>query len=413
VEADIYSLHTTCRACGHDKLTKVFDLGLQPLANNFVGRDEQCAGYCPLAVLFCEKCTLAQLSVVVDPEILYQNYAYETSKSETMRLHFRSLWDAIKEQSKAAEVIEIGSNDGDFLAFARENWAEYVVGIDAAENLATVAIRRGIPTVIGILDEETAKCASRVVPHADVIVARHVFAHVDDWYGFIRNLDTLANLDTLIAIEVPYVVDTLARVEFDQVYHEHLTYVSLKAMEALLDGTPFRMQKVMRFPIHGGSIVIFLRRRDHPVEVDPSVQEFLSAENITVEKWAWFSAQAHTAIGYLKNKVSDLVGARASKRTGVTISGFGASAKSTVWISACGFTHREIKFICDCTPNKQGKFSPGTEIPIFPESDLMKQKPDYAIIFAWNYRDEIISKNQAYLDAGGHFIIPGRKLEIV
>jgi len=409
----MYNVRTVCRACSHPELKPVFDLGLAPLANNFHGRDEQCSGYCPVKVMFCELCTLAQLSVVVDPQILYSNYCYETSKSETMRLHFRALWDAIKQQSKAESVIEIGSNDGDLLEFSRQNGADQVVGIDAAENLAHVAIQRGIQTIIGILDDETARCAASVVPNPDVIIARHVFAHADDWHAFIRNLDTMAALETLVAIEVPYVVDTLARLEFDQVYHEHLSYVSLTAVEALLDGTPFRIQKVMRFPIHGGSIVIFLRRRDHPSEVDPSVQEFLNSEHITEQTWNWFSAQSHTCIQHLKNKVSDLLGMKAAKRTGVTIAGFGASAKSTVWISACGFTNKEIKFICDCTPGKQGKFSPGADIPIVPESEMMNQKPDYAIIFSWNYADEIIRKNQNYLDAGGHFIIPGLTIRVV
>lgn len=391
----------------------MFDLGLAPLANNFHGRDEQCAGYCPVSVLFCEQCTLAQLSVVVDPKILYANYAYETSKSETMRLHFRSLWDAIKEQSKAESVIEIGSNDGDFLAFARDNGADFVAGIDPAENLANVALQRGIQTVIGILDDYTANCASRVIPQADVIVARHVFAHVDDWKKFIRNLDTLANVDTLVAIEVPYVVDTLARVELDQIYHEHLSYVSIKAMAALLNGTPFHIHKVIHFPIHGGAIVVMLRRNDNPIYPDASVGAFLADENITAQTWQDFKDHANAAIHFLTLKVDELLGTQASRATGVTIAGYGASAKSTVWISACGLTSKEISFICDCTPGKQGKFSPGTDIPIVPESELMNQMPDYAILFSHNFEKEIVANNRSYLDAGGHFIVPGMRLRII
>jgi hypothetical protein len=389
-------------------MTEVFSFGKpMPLANDFKDANEPREGCVPVEILWCQACCLAQTSAVVAPGRLYAKYCYVTSTSETMRQHFFSLWQSIKDQGKYDNVLEIGSNDGTLLAFARENGAVSIAGIDPAENLATVAIRNGIPTIIGILDDYTAEIVHGVIPQADVIVARHVFAHVDNWHGFIRNLDTLANVDTLIAIEVPYLVDTLERVELDQLYLEHLSYVSVKAMAALLDGTPFRIQKVMRFPIHGGSIVIFLRRRDNPVYPDASVGEFLDAENITAQTWEDFRNYANTSINLLTFKIRELV------NQGKTVCGFGASAKSTVWISACGFSQKEIKFICDCTPNKQGKFSPGKEIPIVPESELMKRRPDYCIIWAWNYATEIIARNQSYLDAGGHFIIPGKKIEIV
>lgn len=317
-----------------------------------------------------------------------------------MRLHFRSLWQAIQEQGKTESVIEVGSNDGEFLEFCKSNGAETVVGIDAAENLACIAQRRGITTVIGILDDDTAECASRALPSPDVIVARHVFCHADDWYKFMRNLDTLANKDTLIVIEVPYAVDTLERVEFDQMYHEHLSYLSIKAMAALLERTPFRMQKVMRFPIHGGAIAIFIRRRDHDAEPDVSVQEFIDAENINRETWADFTVAANQRLIALKKEVSDLV------TVGKKVCGYGASAKSTVWISACGFTSKEIAFVVDNTPQKQGKFSPGTNVPVLPESSLTNDSADVAIVFAWNWMATVIGKNKAFTDGGGQFINP-------
>lgn len=384
-----------------------------PLANDFKDADEPREGYVPVEILWCQDCQLGQTSAVVAPERLYSKYCYVTSTSETMRQHFSSLWQSIKDQGKHDSVIEVGSNNGDLLAFVQKNGAESVVGVDPAENLTEIANRLGIQTITGILNAETARLASVVLPHADVIIARHVFAHADDWHGFIRNLNALSNVDTLVCIEVPYLADTLARLELDQLYLEHLSYVSVKAMAALLESTPFRMQKVMRFPIHGGSIVIFLRRRDNPIYPDASVGAFLSDENITAQTWQDFKDHANAAIHFLKLKVDELLGTQASKPTGVTIAGYGASAKSTVWISACGFTSKEISFICDCTPGKQGKFSPGTDIPIVPESELMNQMPDYAILFSHNFEKEIVANNRSYLDAGGHFIVPGMRLRII
>lgn len=397
----MFTYHKTCRACGNTDLKTVFDFGKpMPLANAFSTPDGPQKGFVPIAVLFCEKCTLAQLGTVVDPAVLYENYCYETSKSETMRQHFVALWEAIKAQGNADSVIEVGSNDGDMLQFACENGADHVCGIDAAENLASKAIRNGVPTVIGILDDNTAKCASRVVPKADVIVARHVFCHANDWKKFICNLDAMANKDTLVAIEVPYAVDTLERCEWDQIYHEHTSYLSIRAMDALLEETNFRIQKVIRFPVHGGSIVIFLRWKYHECPPDASVAEFLKSERITLRTWELFEAKALWRMDKLKYELMALI------REGKRVVGYGASAKSTVWISACGFTRKQITFIVDNTPHKQGKCSPGTDIPIVPESELTNAKADVAICFAWNFMREIEEKNMEWVKGGGRFINP-------
>jgi len=379
-----------------------------PLANSFKAEGEEQDGYVPLTLLWCERCQLAQLREVVSPEILYSGYSYRTSESATMLAHFESLWAFIKQKSPVESVIEIGSNTGAFLKFALANGAERVCGVDPAGNLAELATKDGITTIVGLFDSYSANIVGGVVPIPNVIIARHVFAHVNDWSEFINNLGVIARKDTLIAIEVPSLVDMLSKVQWETAYHEHLSYVSISSIEHLLKGTVFHLHAVRNFDIMGGSIVFLLRRNDCEKYPDS-----IPSENITEQSWQTFSNDAHAAINHLRFKVEDLLGLRSAKRTGKTIAGFGASAKSTVWISACGFTHNEIKFICDCTPNKQGKFSPGTSIPIVPESELMKQKPDYAIIFSGNFKDEIISKNQNYLDAGGKFLIPGKRIEII
>ncbi len=390
--------HKFCRIC-NGKLTEVFSFGKpMPLANDFKGEDEAREGFVPLEVMWCQDCCLAQTSAVVASERLYANYSYVTSTSTTMREHFKALWDAIKSHGNIESVIEIGSNDGSLLMFAKENGAECVGGIDPAENLAHEAHKKGIQTIIGILDKHTAKGVMCIVPKPDVIIARHVFAHIDNWKEAILDLDTLSNVDTQIVIEVPWVVNMLEQVTFDCIYHEHLSYVSVRSIDRLLEGTPFRIQKVMHFEIHGGSLAIFLRRRDNPVATDASVAEFMAMENITRKTWRDFSFEANKRIAKLRNT------AFVPSMRGKKVCGFGASAKSTVWISACGFTKKDMAFICDCTPQKQGKLSPGTDIPIVPESEL--DKANVAVLWAWNFSDEIKKKHQAWIDAGGVFINP-------
>jgi len=401
----MYQLHTICRACEHTPLMPVFDLGVQPLANDFSVPGAESPGYAPLKVMFCPKCTLAQLSVVVDPKILYSYYPYVTSRSDTMQAHFKALWDLIKAQGPSDSIVEIGSNDGHFLKFCKENGAEAVMGIDPAENLKPSANATGIISICGLFDAASASIARTAMPEVNVIVARHVFAHIEDWHGFIKNLDTLAGRETLIVIEVPDVTDLLKNAELDTIYHEHLSYVSVESVRVLLEHTPFHIHDVRHFPIHGGAMVLLLRRNDSNIK--PKACGACGYARVTASMWEDFRNYASTSINLLTFKIRELV------NEGHTVCGFGASAKSTVWISACGFTREHIQFICDCTPQKQGAYSPGTDIPIVDESYLMSRKPDYAVIFSWNFRDEIIRKNQNYLDAGGRFIIPGKKIEIV
>lgn len=389
----MFKRHTECRACGNTQLFPVVDLGLQFPANNFVRSGESHQGAAPLTVLFCEQCTLAQLSVVVDPDILYSNYSYVTGSSPALQEHFNQLWAAIQQHSPAKRILEIGSNTGEFLLWCRDNGANSILGFEPSD-LAGVANERGAPT----LREPYGIQIAWPKKKPDVIVARHVFAHINDWQDFLNALKNDSDEHTVIVIEVPYVTDTLQRVELDQIYHEHLSYLSLKAMAALLKDTPFQIVDVKRFEIHGGTIAIFIKRK--PCEVSPAVAEMVAAENITVRDWRIFDSVARRRLSNMQTLVA------VRKATGRTVVGFGASAKSSVWIQACGFTQHDIAFICDNTPQKQGRQSPGTDIPIVPESELTNDKADAAILFAWNWKETIMDKHQAWIDGGGRFILP-------
>lgn len=407
----MYKPHTVCRACGYgtnpnapgskcqpftQRLLPVFDLGLQPLANDFCNETEERSGFAPLEVLYCPNCTLAQLSVVVRPEILYSKYNYVTSKSEMMRRHFEHLWKAIREECAPKEVLEIGSNDGDFLAYIKANGAERVLGIDPAMNLVKLAEAQGVPTVPAVFDPEI---AGKIGPF-DCIIARHVFCHADDWLGFMQACEICTTESGCVVIEVPYCGDTLRGLEFDQCYHEHLSYLTLRAMAALLRRTRFEIVNIVRVSIHGGSIVLFLRKRGSPFPNRKIVEEFIEDENITVDDWKRFQTDCARKIKSLREVVERVV------NHGKLVCGYGAAAKSTVWVNACKFRRTEVAFICDNTPQKQWKYSPGSDIPITDEGALLRDRPGYAILFAWAFTDEIISKNSQWIEGGGRFIVP-------
>lgn len=402
----MYHYRETCRACGSKELIPVLNLGIQPLANEFVLKSEPHSGHAPLEVLFCPRCTLGQLSVVVDPQILYSNYRYVTSQSDTMKKHFELLAADISSE-QTGSLVEIGSNDGVFGLYMYSKGFGPVCGIDPAKNLSDIALTRGFNTINRQFDSVAASIALDYVSKVDVVVARHVFAHIDDWRGFIGALDVLSNKNTLVCIEVPSAQDTLDRGEFDTIYHEHLSYVTVRSIVELLSDTNWHIHRVSHYEIHGGAMLLMLRRNDCESTADKSVSSYDIGENVTEERWRKLSDYSEVNREKLVNMVNYL------SDSGKIVCGYGASAKSTVWINACHFNESQIHFITDTTPQKIGKFSPGTKIPIVDQSCLETLKPDYAVLFAWNFRDEVLLKNKSFIENGGSFIIPVPEMEVV
>lgn len=380
-------------------------MAVQPLANDFTKPDQPRAGFAPLAVLFCPACSLAQLSVTVDPEILYAQYTYVTSTSDTMRRHFHRLLQDICSEGVGRTLLEIGSNDGAFLKFAKAERFD-VRGIDPARNLAALATADGIMTTPEPFTAGTAAMATGG-DKAALILARHCFCHIDDWYGFVAGLGLISHPETLICIEVPHVHDLLSKTEFDTIYHEHTSYLSVKAMAALLSKTDFHIHRVIRYGVHGGCILIMLRHNASKVERHLSADEYLNEETVTLEHWQQFETACRDKIDVLRSTVKGLA------MSGKIVCGYGASAKSTVLIQACGFTKKEVRFITDNSPHKPGRLSPGSEIPVIDEQQLLSEHPDYAIMCAWNYQAEILEKNRRWRERGGKFLIPGKTVEIV
>ena len=385
-----------------DHLIEVLDLGLMPLANDFVPAGDECAGYAPLKLLWCPRCSLAQLSVVVDPGVLYKHYAYVTSQSQTMKDHFEKLARDLSSECQKGFVVEIGSNDGTLLKFFQEHGFNRVMGVDPAENLCDIALRNGINTANEFFTVSTANDIVSVEGYPDLVIARHVFCHIDDWSQTIEALKRLCARHTVIAIEVPNLANTIENGEWDQIYHEHLSYLTIVSMQAALTGWGLHIHSVRNYPIHGGAIVMLLRRDDCGVEPLP-----FKMDNITLPDMVDFAERA-------KNQVDDLAGmVKKLAGEGKTIFGYGASAKATQWIQRCGFTRKHIQCVCDSTVFKQYRLMPGSDIPVVDPGALTRELPDYCVNFAWNFSEEIMSKEVLFKKNGGKWIVPVPKVRIV
>lgn len=385
-----------CRICGNTELKPVFDLGHQALANNFVKNEESRQGHYPLKVLFCEKCTLSQLSAIVDPSVLYKDYKYVTSTSTTMKEHFGRLLEEFACEACGDRIIEIGSNDGAFLKAATQHgltgWK--VLGIDPAENLDNPEIH----TLRTFFDSKSASKARDIIGQPAIIVARHCVAHMDDLQEFVRGLEILAGKETCIAIEIPYMRDTIKHIEFDQVYHEHLNFISLHSLEHLLKDTSFHIHRVIHYAIHGGTVLVMLRRNDSGFK--PAVSEYVRDDKTTMNDWHSFNIKSHQKIQAMRIAVWSRV------QEGKTVVGFGASAKASVWIQACGFNVKELRYVTDNSPHKPGCLIPGTDIPVVDQSELVKRNPEYAVLFCWNFREAALAATEQWRKVGGRFIIP-------
>ena len=263
------------------------------------------------------------------------------------------------------------------------------MGIDPASNLSgTIELGDNVTLISAFygkdefLNRPVFDPAIPGVQEFDTILARHCFCH-QEWHPFLRRLVDDSHKDTLVCIEVPYAPDLLARAEFDSIYHEHTSYLTLKSVVAALKGFPFHLHGVLKYGIHGGAVLVMLRHNDSGITPHLSADEMLAEENVTEESWNRFKELADEKI----HRLRVLVGGFRNERKIVSI--FGASAKSSVMISACGFTRKDIAFITDNSPLKPGRLAPGTDIPVIEEGEMLSQHPDYAICGAWNYRTEV------------------------
>jgi novobiocin biosynthesis protein NovU/D-mycarose 3-C-methyltransferase len=395
-----------CRACASTRLEPILDLGRTALANDFLAAGEAAAyrTFLPLRLRLCRDCSLVQLADVVDPKFLYRHYAYVTSSSRTMDRHLDAqAADVLAVAGGAKKVLEIASNTGEYLQKFQRLGCE-VLGVEPAANIAEIAQQKGISTRVEFFNAHTAPAIRASWGAPDVVLGRHVFAHIDDLKGLLTGLDAIAHERTLVGFEVPYLADFLEKTEFDTIYHEHLSYVPVRAVDALLRGSPFQLERVVHYPIHGGSILFQFRRRAAGIAVHPSVAAALKREaELKLDDprtWDSFSQKVSKIRRDLPSLIRDL------RKQGKRVIGYGASAKGNTLLNTSGLGAKDLDYIIDNTPFKQGKVAPGSWIPVRPPELLLEDQPDYALLLAWNFAAEIVAREQEYQKRGGRFILP-------
>jgi SAM-dependent methyltransferase len=396
-----------CLGCAAVLDDPFLDLGAQPLANALV-RPEDAARpdpRFPLAVAYCTRCHLVQLTESAPPEALFGEYLYFTSFSDQTLAHAKAMAETLIERfalSPTRRVLEIASNDGYLLQFFQSRGVP-VLGVEPARNVAAVATARGIPTLTRFFGPDVVDEIIAGFGRSHVIVGNNVLAHVPAINGFLAAVADCLAPDGAAVFEFPYLGDTLARTAFDTVYHEHVFYYSLAAVTGLAARAGLEVFDVDRQPVHGESLRVFIQHAGaRPIgsAVERLRREEMVGGLTSGARYASFRHQVDQLRQELTRMLRDL------RAEGRRIAGYGAPAKATVLLNACGIGTDLLEFTVDRSPHKQGRLIPGVRVPIRPVEDLIRERPDVALLLPWNLTDEIVRQQADYLRQGGAFIVP-------
>ena len=403
----------SCRSCGSQQLEVVLDLGMSPLADRLLtaGQLAQPEAQYPLRVAFCHDCSLAQIDYTVPPEELFCNdYPYFSSVSDALQRHTMANVHEIIERRRLGSghrVIELASNDGYLLKHYLAAGIE-VLGIDPAEPPAKAAQAIGVETLIDFFTVGLAEQLAAQGLAADVLHANNVLAHVADTNGFVAGIARILKPNGMAVLEFPYVRDLIDHCEFDTIYHQHLCYFSVTAVDNLFRRHGLFLNDIRRIPIHGGSLRLFVE----PVEnVQDSVKQLLEEEHqlglTRVDYYLDFAARVERLRQQLAALLSDL------QAQGKRIAGYGAPAKGCTLVNYFGIGTDIVPYTVDKNRFKQGRYMPGTHQPIFAPEKLLEDRPDFALLLPWNFADEILAQQAEFRAQGGKFIIPIPEVRVV
>src|SRR6516165_8290505 len=403
-----------CRLCGAP-LTRTFvDLGMSPLCESYVAEEklDEAEVFYPLHVRLCDACLLVQLPAYVPGEDIFSDYAYFSSYSDSWVAHAKRYADEMTARlglTADSMVTEVASNDGYLLQHFNAAGIP-VLGVEPAANVAEAARAKGIRTVTHFLGADTGGSIAAEYGRADLVAANNVFAHVPDIRGFAAGLRALVKDSGLVTLEFPHLLRLIERRQYDTIYHEHFSYLSLLTSTRALATAGLRVVDVEELGTHGGSLRVYARPEDGGGEPTERVKTVLAAEE---------SAGLHTVAGHegfapavMKIK-SDLLGfLLAAAREGRSVAGYGAPGKGNTLLNHCGIRSDLLSYTVDRSSVKQGKFLPGTHIPIYAPERLAETKPDYILVLPWNLRDEISKQLEYVRSWGGRLVFPIPALEI-
>jgi SAM-dependent methyltransferase len=396
-----------CLGCGGALADPFLDLGRQPFANALVhpqqaGADEP---RLPLAVAYCAGCHLVQLTELAPPEALFEDYVYFSSYSDHFVAHARVMADALIARfalDTHRRVLEVASNDGYLLQFFQARGIP-VLGVEPARNVAAAAAARGIPTLNRFFGPEAVHEILRTFGPADILVGNNVLAHAPAINAFLAAVRDCLAPGGAAVFEFPYLADLLDATAFDTIYHEHVFYYSLAAVAGLAARARLEILDVERHAVHGGSLRVFLQPAGTR-PVTPAVAALRAQEEAAGLTSPARYAEFGRAVARLRAELPARL--RALRAAGRRLAAYGAPAKGTILLNACGIGTDLLEFTVDRSPHKQGRLVPGVRLPIRPVEDLLREMPDVTLLLPWNLADEIVAQQAAYLRKGGAFLVP-------
>ncbi|MBZ5707064.1 MAG: class I SAM-dependent methyltransferase [Acidobacteriia bacterium] len=412
---DQHAAAKTCRFCGAGLRRTFVDLGMSPLCETYPSAADLNRGevYYPLHVYVCEECWLVQLEEYESVENIFGDYAYFSSYSDSWLKHCETYCNKMTTRFGLGErsfVVEVASNDGYLLQyFVKRNVP--VLGIEPAANVAKVAVEKGVPTLVRFFGTQLAKELAAEGQCADLVLGNNVLAQVPDLNDFVEGLKILLKSNGVLTLEFPHLLQLIQLNEFDTIYHEHFSYFSLLSTVKIMEAHGLRVFDVEELKSHGGSLRVYACRTEsktHPVE--PNVQKVLADEARAaldrIDGYQSFACQVKETKFALVDFL--LFAAKEGKK----VAGYGAPGKSATLLHYCGIGKDLIEYTVDRSPFKQGRFLPGTHIPICHPDRISQTKPDYVVILPWNLKDEIMRQLQFIREWGGRFVVPIPKVTV-
>ena len=407
---------SSCRFCGSTLRHTFVDLGMSPLANNFLkpAQLSQMEPFYPLRVYVCDRCFLVQLDQVVSPENIFADYAYFSSYSDSWLQHARAYADMVIERfglNERSLVVEIASNDGYLLQYFVAKGIP-VLGFEPATNVAEAALKKGIPTIIKFFGEKTARDLVAQGTKADLLVGNNVLAHVPKLNDFVRGMKILLGPEGVITMEFPHLMRLMEGNQFDTIYHEHFSYFSFMTVEKVFAAHGLTIFDVEELPTHGGSLRVYARHAEETARgAGLRVTELRAREEVAsftrLEHYLSFGEKVKET----KREILDFL--IRAKRERKSIAAYGAPAKGNTLLNYCGIRSDFIDYTVDRSPHKQGQFLPGTHIPIYPPEKVKETRPDYLLILPWNLKDEVMEQMAYVREWGGKFVVPIPQVEVL